>query len=202
MPSSLLTSAANVLLLFKAVINSCATPVAGPYIIIPDRAEACPRSEMALDFPMDFKIVRDRNNTNYFFVAVDWASQFTFDDTKDALLTFASWGTRGGWKENAMIMKFKKLCTTIKTHLPKIWHEILVRMTSNVTETLQDCPFPPGGYSVRNLSSSVLQPKGIPMLFYGKWKIDVKVVDPADQRVLGCMRLYASVIPKIGQPVG
>ncbi|XP_052128698.1 uncharacterized protein LOC113215875 [Frankliniella occidentalis] len=199
MPSSLHTSA--ILLVLIALIYTRATPVAGPYYIKPDLCEACPRDEMALDFPIDVKLVRDRTNTNFYFVSVDWASQFTFDDTKDTHLVFASWGSRGGWKENAMMMKFKKLCTTIKTHLPTIWDAIVGRMTSNISESLQDCPFPPGGYSVRNVSSSVLQPKGVPVLFYGKWRVDAKVVDPKDERILGCFRVFVSIIPKMGQPI-
>ncbi|KAK3907574.1 Arginine--tRNA ligase [Frankliniella fusca] len=176
-----------------------AAQLAGPYYIIPDLGEECPRSEMALDFPVKVKLVRERDNTNFFLVTVHWAGQFWFDDNKDARVVMASWGSRGGWKENALIMKFKKLCTTIKTHLPDIWNEIVPRMKSNITNFQRDCPFPPGAFSIEDLSTSVLQPKGVPYLFYGKWKIDVKAIDPADDRVLGCFRIYASIIPRTTQ---
>ncbi|XP_052130522.1 uncharacterized protein LOC113215612 isoform X1 [Frankliniella occidentalis] len=200
MPRLLHLLTPNVIVFLEVVTYLRGTPLAGPYTIVPELAEPCPKDLMGLPWDLDVKFVRDRSNPNIFFVTLNWAGQFVFDDHKEAHAVMASWDTRGGWKENALVMKFKKLCATFKTYMPDSWREMMRLLTSNVTITVRDCPFPPAAYSIRNISSSWMQPKGLPVMYYGKWRIDTRVVDPVDKKILGCLRIYASIVPLINRP--
>ncbi|XP_052130523.1 uncharacterized protein LOC113215612 isoform X2 [Frankliniella occidentalis] len=143
MPRLLHLLTPNVIVFLEVVTYLRGTPLAGPYTIVPELAEPCPKDLMGLPWDLDVKFVRDRSNPNIFFVTLNWAGQFVFDDHKEAHAVMASWDTRGGWKENALVMKFKKLCATFKTYMPDSWREMMRLLTSNVTITVRDCPFPP-----------------------------------------------------------
>ncbi|XP_052120229.1 uncharacterized protein LOC113206992 isoform X2 [Frankliniella occidentalis] len=150
--------------------------LAGPYSIIPERAEACPEGILDLPFPIDFHLTRDRHNQNIWFVYANMSSFATLNDEKEAHLAFASWSSRGGWKENALTMKFKRPCTQCKQYLPGVWSGVMSVLESSTKAT--DCPFPPGIYTINNVSSaSIAPPKAVPVFFYGKWRVDIKAVD-------------------------
>lgn len=65
-----------------------------------------------------------------------WVSQ--------AHLVLASWNSRGGWKDNAVVMKIRRLCLSTKTYLPRFWDQML-RVSYGPRGALlgRDCPFEP-----------------------------------------------------------
>ncbi|XP_052126350.1 uncharacterized protein LOC113210862 isoform X3 [Frankliniella occidentalis] len=38
--------------------------------------------------------------------------------------TIASWGSGGGWKDNAYVVKMDKVCSNFRTHIPNLWHQL------------------------------------------------------------------------------
>ena len=53
---------------------------------------------------------------------------------------FASWSSRGGWKENAIVMKMGRLCTTCSTYVPAAWRAVMKALRGSPDA---GCPFPP-----------------------------------------------------------
>ncbi len=56
---------------------------------------------------------------------------------------FASWSSRGGWKENAFIMKFDTLCSRMKRMLVAPMKEIARKLYNSKNELPATCPWGP-----------------------------------------------------------
>ncbi|KAK3915213.1 putative transporter [Frankliniella fusca] len=189
--------------------------LAGPYSIIVERVDACPEGTTDIPFPIDFHLTRDRLNPSVWFVAANLTSYATLNDDREGQLVFASWGARGGWKENALTMKFKRPCTQMKQLIPQVWNNVWAVTTSSTGAT--DCPLPPcegkqavlitceiktypcfqGVYTINNVSSESLQPpKAVPVFFYGKWRVDVRVRETKENKIYACMRGLLQTVPK------
>ncbi|XP_026286585.2 uncharacterized protein LOC113212191 [Frankliniella occidentalis] len=194
MPSLLRSSTLNILIVFTAVIYSSATPVAGPFRVIPDHFEKCPvelrpKTETIKLF---YHGVRDRKDPDLWFYNFNGTTHFTLDDNIMAIGNIASWSTRGGWKDNAYVMKLPRICSTFKRCAPDLWERFMV-VTFNDPKAF--CPFPPGFYSFNNMSTN-FNFKMPPSFYYGKWRATIQLVNSSNA-VHFCMRAYGSTAPKL-----
>ncbi|KAE8737357.1 hypothetical protein FOCC_FOCC017181 [Frankliniella occidentalis] len=109
-------------------------------------------------------------------------------------MALASWSSRGGWKDNAHILKFKKICSTGRTYLPVVWGNIMDAVYDENNKTRKFCPFPPGKYVLDNCEADLSIARKVPGFFYGKWRLDFKILDP-NWDCISCMRIYLSTVP-------
>ncbi|XP_034255356.1 uncharacterized protein LOC117653659 [Thrips palmi] len=61
-------------------------------------------------------------------------------ETLQSRFVFASWSSRGGWKENAIVMRFRRVCTTMRTYLPGVWRHVLNHTIGPDGPLQEDCP--------------------------------------------------------------
>ncbi|KAK3912701.1 Queuine tRNA-ribosyltransferase [Frankliniella fusca] len=170
--------------------------VAGPFRIVPDHVEHCPsklfekKGEQAIWY---FKNFRDRVNLDKWYYYGNYTTHFWFSDDMNIELAFASWSTRGGWKENAIIIKMKQICKAAKTYLPKQWKNVMYAILPNNASA--DCPFPPALYYLRNATADLGVARRVPAFYYGKWRLDAKIMDP-EWDCVSCMRILMNIVPQ------
>ncbi|KAE8740252.1 hypothetical protein FOCC_FOCC014236, partial [Frankliniella occidentalis] len=97
--------------------------IAGPFRVIPKHAEHCPEHLFGQKGEIG-----------------TWAFSFV-RDRQDVELSFSSWSSRGGWKENALVLRLKHLCKTGKTYMARQWKNAQLAIHPNNASA--DCPFPP-----------------------------------------------------------
>ncbi|KAK3931506.1 Anthranilate phosphoribosyltransferase, partial [Frankliniella fusca] len=115
-------------------------------------------------------------------------------------ILFASWSSRGGWKENALHMKFKRTCTSTARYMPRIWKGVTASLSRADGTKNDHCPLLAGSYSLSNLSSALLNDNTVPIMFYGRWRVDALLVDSKTRQRLACVRVYDDIVPKIVNP--
>ncbi|KAK3925391.1 Unconventional myosin-Ie [Frankliniella fusca] len=165
--------------------------VVGPYRIVPDHIESCPAkssSPMVLLSPP--RGIRDRIDRNLWYYSVNTSLPFTFDNSIDLDINWASWSSRGGWKDNAILMRPGSVCKFVPANVPDAWRRFLIATFNDPT---RDCPFPPGNYEIKNMSSEVTFKK-IPAFFYGTWRVTIRLLQMKDDKF--CVRFYGKTIPK------
>ncbi|XP_026274860.1 uncharacterized protein LOC113204075 [Frankliniella occidentalis] len=173
---------------------------AGPFRIVPDHAERCPAIKghaaaasgaAALYRDIFWRGYHDRNNRDLWYYWGNVTTLRTLDESYDIDLNWASWSSRGGWKENAYVMRPGPVCQIIGHHDPDLWRRLMV---ATFNDPNRKCPFPPGYYEVKNVSAE-FSLKQIPVFFYGTWRITVRLVDSA-QDVAACVWLFGKTVPK------
>ncbi|XP_034237494.1 uncharacterized protein LOC117642963 [Thrips palmi] len=110
-------------------------------------------------------------------------------------INIASWSARGGWKDNAYLFSVPKLCTAARTMAPSLWRKGMVALFNDPNAA---CPFPPGSYSFRNMSTN-FDIKAVPSFFYGKWRATGKLFRTSTRVLLACARAFGSTVPKLHQ---
>ncbi|KAE8740415.1 hypothetical protein FOCC_FOCC014076 [Frankliniella occidentalis] len=192
----LVLSAGVALFLLPVGLTQRIHAVAGPFRIVPDHVEHCPsalfakKGELATWY---FKNFRDRQNIDKFYYYGNFTTLFWFGDMLNVELVFASWSSRGGWKDNALIIKMKQICKTAKTYIPKQWKNAQYAIHPNNASA--DCPYPPGVYYLRNATADLGVARKFPAFFYGKWRLDAKIMD-SDSDCISCMRVLMHVVPQ------
>ncbi|KAJ1519764.1 hypothetical protein ONE63_005020 [Megalurothrips usitatus] len=163
-------------------------PVAGPFRVILDHVERCPAELLDEPFSLTIKSMRDRRDLDMFHLTVNasWISNFT--DDLIGQLRFSSWSARGGWKENANVMNFKRLCTSLRTYVPQLWNTIRQYTPQ------PDCPLSPGSLYIPTMVAD-FSVKQVPAYFYGKWRIDIRALKPQSRRCIACGRMFAATVP-------
>ncbi|XP_034248687.1 uncharacterized protein LOC117649757 [Thrips palmi] len=171
--------------------------LAGRYDIKTEHVECCPSAILDRPFPCTVSHVRDRQDLRNVFFAINFTMNHSFDDYKDAQVVYSSWSSRGGWKENAIVMKFRRVCTSLRIYLPGVWRHFLDH-TTGPTGPVHECPLPPGSYAYYNFSSGGITPANIPSLYYGKWRVDTRVYDRRETCIM-CIRMTLRISPKANQ---
>ncbi|XP_026274859.1 uncharacterized protein LOC113204074 [Frankliniella occidentalis] len=169
--------------------------VAGPYRIIPDHIERCPVRTGGfgpLYKDIFWRGYHDRNNRDLWYYWVNFTTLLTFDDSYNVDLNWASWSSRGGWKENAYVMRLGSFCKVIFTHDPDLWRRLMI---ATFDDPNRNCPFPPGYYETKNISSE-FSLKKIPVLFYGTWRITLHLFKESVENVVACFMLFGKTVPK------
>ncbi|XP_052127470.1 uncharacterized protein LOC113212138 isoform X3 [Frankliniella occidentalis] len=119
-------------------------PIAGPFRIIPDHIEHCPAEVFKKELATwSFRGTRDRRNLDVWYYSGNYTLGFNFTDLYHVKLDFASWSSRGGWKDYALVLKFKRICATGKLYVPQVWQNIMESVFDEENKTRPDCPFPP-----------------------------------------------------------
>ncbi|KAJ1526599.1 hypothetical protein ONE63_008185 [Megalurothrips usitatus] len=167
----------------------------GPFRIVPDHIEHCPDSFFKEELAhWTFRGVRDRHNVDVWYYHGNYTLGFYFDDSLNVELNVGSWSSRGGWKENAHVLKFKKICTTGKTYVSRVWQNIMDSVYDENNRTRPDCPFPKGKYRLVDCKADLSTARAVPAFFYGKWRADFKIVD-SNWSCISCMRIFANTVP-------
>ncbi|KAK3912335.1 Protein ANTAGONIST OF LIKE HETEROCHROMATIN PROTEIN 1 [Frankliniella fusca] len=118
--------------------------VAGPFRIIPDHAEYCPKRLFGKKGDLTewhFSFLRDRHDINTFRALGNFTTLYWFGDHLNIELAFSSWSSRGGWKENALILRMSRLCKSAKTYMARQWKNAQLAIHPNNASA--DCPYPP-----------------------------------------------------------
>ncbi|XP_034247824.1 uncharacterized protein LOC117649307 isoform X3 [Thrips palmi] len=165
--------------------------LAGRYDIDVEHVECCP-SEV-LDRPFPCSVSRARKDLHTVLFSFNATSRDIFDDYKIAQVVYASWSSRGGWKQNAIVMKFPRACTSVRTYLPGLYKHFLEHAT-RAEGPFQGCPVPPGSYRYENVSSRGLVVANIPSLYYGRWRVDGRAYDR--EACIMCIRLTLRISPR------
>ncbi|XP_034247826.1 uncharacterized protein LOC117649307 isoform X4 [Thrips palmi] len=163
----------------------------GRYDIDVEHVECCP-SEV-LDRPFPCSVSRARKDLHTVLFSFNATSRDIFDDYKIAQVVYASWSSRGGWKQNAIVMKFPRACTSVRTYLPGLYKHFLEHAT-RAEGPFQGCPVPPGSYRYENVSSRGLVVANIPSLYYGRWRVDGRAYDR--EACIMCIRLTLRISPR------
>ncbi|KAK3927501.1 30S ribosomal protein S2 [Frankliniella fusca] len=167
--------------------------VQGPFRIIPGHVDFCPPGMAESPFKdFNWRSYRDRNNVDSWVFWANITTLFTIDDSYDFDLNWASWSSRGGWKENAFIMRPGCFCKIFPLHNPEVWKRL---MTVTFNDPNRKCPFPPGFYEIKNASTE-LSLKQIPIFFYGTWRVTLRLIKEQAQRATLCALLYGKTVPK------
>ncbi|XP_026286486.2 uncharacterized protein LOC113212110 [Frankliniella occidentalis] len=173
--------------------------IAGPFRVIPKHAEHCPEHLFGQKGEIGtwaFSFVRDRQDVNTHYATGNFTTLYWFGDNLNVELSFSSWSSRGGWKENALVLRLKHLCKTGKTYMARQWKNAQLAIHPNNASA--DCPFPPGMYKVRNATVDLGVTRQFPAFFYGKWRIDVKIIEPQNNTgCISCLRAFAEVVPQV-----
>ncbi|XP_052132732.1 uncharacterized protein LOC113205103 [Frankliniella occidentalis] len=167
--------------------------VAGPYRLIPDHAERCPVSEGGagpLYKDIFWRGYHDRNNVNLWHYWINFTTLDNFDDSYDIDLNYASWSSRGGWKENAYVIRPGSYCRSIPLHDPELWRRAMI---ATFNDPNRKCPFPAGYYEIKNISTE-FSFKNVPVFFYGTWRITVRMLKAQTARA--CFRFFGKTVPK------
>ncbi|XP_034238087.1 uncharacterized protein LOC117643351 [Thrips palmi] len=174
----------------KAISNT-----AGPFRIIPRYVTHCPPALQPAK-PLDFYVMqtRDRHDPDLWYYSGNFTTLFTWTNDQDVDINFASWSSRGGWKENAYIFRVKHYCSAFKTYAPQAWRKIMVAVNGDADA---DCPWPPGVYHVRNMSTD-FRIRAMPAFYYGKWRLTLRLMENHYQDTLGCFVAYADTVPRGG----
>ncbi|KAK3918150.1 UPF0219 protein [Frankliniella fusca] len=106
--------------------------------------------------------------------------------------TLASWGSGGGWKENAFIIKMDKICSNFRTHMPKLWEEL---SKEAYNDPHKKCPLPMGLAVYKNITGD-FSTKAVATFFYGKYRITIICFRTDTRETKVCLRVYADVVPK------
>ncbi|XP_034255045.1 uncharacterized protein LOC117653467 [Thrips palmi] len=173
--------------------------LAGPYVIDLETVEPCPPSVLDRPYPLTISMKRSRQNPRVRYFDANFTMSSAFDETKTIRNEFASWSSRGGWKDNALTMKIPRPCSALKTFLPGIskyfWNNL-----HGPGGRVSQCPVPPGSYSIRNLSTDLQGShiSSLPAMFYGKWRMDSKICEK--DACFMCVRVIAMVNPKTTPP--
>ncbi|KAE8743716.1 hypothetical protein FOCC_FOCC009667, partial [Frankliniella occidentalis] len=118
---------------------------------------------------------------------------FHFDDTLSIKATIASWGSGGGWKDNAYVVKMDKVCSNFRTHIPNLWHQ-LGRDAYNDPNV--KCPLPLGPAVFKNITADFgFTP--IPSFYYGKYRITLLVAKTINSETVACLRVFGETVPKV-----
>ncbi|KAE8739869.1 hypothetical protein FOCC_FOCC014626 [Frankliniella occidentalis] len=107
-------------------------------------------------------------------------------------LNWASWSSRGGWKENAYVMRPGSFCKVASSHDPEFWRRF---MTAIFDDPNRNCPFTPGYYECTNVSSEFTFRK-IPVFFYGTWRVNIRLVKQSTQNGVFCLVFFVKTVPK------
>lgn len=134
-------------------------------------------------------------------------------------MNFASWSSRGGWKPNAVVLKFRRLCTTGQTYLPTLWHNVASHVVNEHNKSQANCPYPAvsrhhrphsrialchsnngvavqGTYFLQNATADLSIARKVPAFFYGKWRVDFHMVNDAWETI-SCMRIFLRTVPLV-----
>ncbi|KAK3912704.1 Pectinesterase/pectinesterase inhibitor, partial [Frankliniella fusca] len=106
--------------------------------------------------------------------------------------TVASWGSGGGWKENAYVAKMDKICSNFRTHMPNLWRELGEKAYN---DPYIKCPIPMGYAEYKNITGD-FSSKALPTFFYGKYRVTIICFKTATRETKGCIRTYAETVPK------
>ncbi|XP_034233523.1 uncharacterized protein LOC117640746 [Thrips palmi] len=176
--------------------------IAGPFRVIPDHFEKCPphmRPNKTF-YKHHYVGWRDRKNPDLWFYSWNGTSYFEVNDDLTVDVNIASWSARGGWKDNAYVFSFQRCCTKARTLAPTLWRRAMVALFDDPSRA---CPFPPGSYSVHNVSSDIdFDVKAVPAFYYGKWRATGKFSRTSTRELMGCARAFASTVPKLSSSVG
>ncbi|KAK3912702.1 ATP-dependent Clp protease ATP-binding subunit ClpX [Frankliniella fusca] len=178
----------------REVTGKAIHSVMGPFRVLPGPIEHCP-PEIDAKHPLQYYFSRTRSRYNpdiwFYYGNTTWT--FPFDDALSMKATVASWGSIGGWKENAFVIKMDKICSNFRTNLPKFWQELT---KDAFNDPYLKCPLPMGVAVYKNITGD-FNTKAIPTFFYGKYRITVLCfrTDTRENKV--CMRVYADAVPKI-----
>ncbi|XP_034246509.1 uncharacterized protein LOC117648234 isoform X3 [Thrips palmi] len=167
--------------------------VAGPYEIVVEHMETCPPKLLDRPFPVTVSSSRYGHDPHEKYFNGNFTTSLTFDDNVNSAVVFDAWSSRGGWKENAVVMKFSRLCSSMSAYLPTVWQHLRTHVYGS-RGLIRDCPAPPDTYSVYNLTtprSSAL----IPALFYGKWRVNLRAF--LKEQCFMCIRIVLRVEPKV-----
>ncbi|KAK3917830.1 Mitochondrial cardiolipin hydrolase [Frankliniella fusca] len=104
----------------------------------------------------------------------------------------ASWGSGGGWKENAYVIKMDKICSNFRTHLPNLWREMAEDAYNN---PYLKCPVPMGLAVFKNITGD-FSCKALPTFFYGKYRITLITFRTDTRETKSCSRIYADAVPR------
>ncbi|XP_052127666.1 uncharacterized protein LOC113206415 [Frankliniella occidentalis] len=194
--------AALLLVQYRTLPSSTAAPashfihsVAGPFRIILDHYERCPISTGPPGplFKDTFhRGYHDRRNPDLWHYWMNFTTLLTLDDSYDIDLNWASWSSRGGWKENAYVMRPGSFCKSIQQSDPQFWRKL---MTAIFNDPNRNCPIPPGYYEMNNISAD-FSFKKIPVFFYGTWRMSLRLVKDTTKNSVACLWFFAKTIPK------
>ncbi|KAL1132525.1 hypothetical protein AAG570_010480 [Ranatra chinensis] len=88
----------------------------------------------------------------------------------------------GGWKENAFNFHFGQACTTAKKIFPEVYELVKKEFGS-----FEDCPIPPGNYTIRNAIYKPSSLKAFPSILYGQYRTDFYY--QKNGKRIGCKRI-------------
>ncbi|XP_026286044.1 uncharacterized protein LOC113211783 [Frankliniella occidentalis] len=168
--------------------------VAGPFRLIADHIEECPQEMQPRRklFEMTVTAFRDRRDVDLWHYSANGTTYITVDNNLTALANFASWSSTGGWKDNFFRFTLPRACATAKARFPDLWRRAMIALFNDPD---RDCPFPPGYYSVRNVSTD-FHMKQVRTFFYGKYRGTGTLINSVTKEVIACKRGFFSIVPK------
>ncbi|XP_026280641.2 uncharacterized protein LOC113208027 [Frankliniella occidentalis] len=173
--------------------------LAGPFRLVLDHIEACPdstggagRGAGALFKEIYWHRYHGRKNGDLPYYWINATTLLTVDDSLQLDLNWASWSSRGGWKENAYVMRPGSFCKVASSHDPEFWRRF---MTAIFDDPNRNCPFTPGYYECTNVSSEFTFRK-IPVFFYGTWRVNIRLVKQSTQNGVFCLVFFVKTVPK------
>ncbi|XP_026292827.2 uncharacterized protein LOC113217220 isoform X2 [Frankliniella occidentalis] len=175
---------------------SLSEPIAGPYDVFIDQVGECPQGLVDPFFPVKIRLVRNRHNHNDMFAFANYTIIERLDDSSSMRLEFGSWSSGGGWKENAFIMKFQRLCSTLHNLAPRTVQALERSLSNSKNVSPVTCPWNPDTYQITNFSTLEIK-SNVPAVFYGKWRINLIIFNSKTQTAIACCRVYARTTPKI-----
>ncbi|KAL1132526.1 hypothetical protein AAG570_010481 [Ranatra chinensis] len=161
-------------------------PLKGQYILVPKQLADCPNkgtNELRLVSSKLRKIGRD----TYSYTS-DVILPYGLTDEMSFVFNCATHGN-GGWKENAFNINFDRACTSLKKRFPETYE-----LAKKEFGSFQDCPIPPGNYTIRNAIYKPSSLKAFPTLFYEQFRMDTYFL--MDNKRIGCKRFFYDVVPK------
>ncbi|XP_026274858.1 uncharacterized protein LOC113204072 [Frankliniella occidentalis] len=170
--------------------------LAGPFRLVIDHFEACPVSTGdagPLYKDIYWRAYHGRKNTDLPYYWINVTTLFTFDDSYNLDMNWASWSSRGGWKENAYVMRPGPFCKVVSSHDPDFWRRLMI---ATFDDPNRDCPFAPGYYEIKNISSEFSSFKKVPVFFYGTWRISTRLVKESTQNAVACLLIFVKTVPK------
>ncbi|XP_026290892.1 uncharacterized protein LOC113215482 [Frankliniella occidentalis] len=183
--------------LLKAALAQRINSLAGPYRLVVGHLDECPPQMQPLDVyhVVTYTGIRDRVNKDVWWYSANLTSFVTADDNYTAVGNLASWNNVAGWKENFFQASMPNVCTAAKTHYRLFWRQAMKRVFNDPDK---DCPFPPGFYSVSNVSTNhdIRKP---PVFFYGKYRATGQIIHTRTGTIMSCYRGYFALVPRTKQ---
>ncbi|XP_034235844.1 uncharacterized protein LOC117642111 [Thrips palmi] len=164
----------------------------GPYVVVVEHFEPCPPKFLDRPFPITVSVKRYRHKPQEKYFNCNFTTSLTFDDNVNSAVVFDSWSSRGGWKDNALEMKFNRLCSSMNAYLPDVWQHLRGHVYGP-SGLVTACPLPPDTYSINNLTTRYASTL-IPALYYGKWRVNLRAF--LKEQCFMCIRAIVRVDPK------